>query len=160
MARRTIIQPEGSSGASPGDEWLGDGRMALARQQTKRTLRTIIHELVDRTNNDTARIRVLEQENDIIKSKSNSVEQNLKIQKKQIDKALSEMDSKIGKIDNRMLSVESTVKEIIKEMKKLATTANIKELESLVDIYSPLKSQFTTKEEVQRMIERRLPKSK
>ena len=38
-------------------------------KQPKRTLRTIIRELVDRTNTDTARIRVLEQEKDIVKSR-------------------------------------------------------------------------------------------
>ena len=133
--------------------------MAFAKQP-KRTIRTIIRELVDRTNSDTARIRVLEQEKDIVKTRMDSIEQNLISQKRQTDKTLSELNAKIEKTNKRMLQIESTLKEMIKEIKKLATTSKIKELESLVEIYNPLKSQFMTREEAERMIERKLDERK
>jgi hypothetical protein len=129
--------------------------MALTKQQPKRTLRTIIRELVDRSNSDTARIRVLEQEKAIVKSRMDSIEQTWIGQKKAMDKALNELSVKVEKTNKRMMQVESTMKEMIKEIKKLATTSKIKELESLVEMYNPLKSQFITREEVERMIKRK-----
>jgi vacuolar-type H+-ATPase subunit I/STV1 len=130
--------------------------MAFAKQQPKRTLKTIIRELVDRTNSDNARIRVLEQENSTIKSRMDSLEQVILGQKRQADKALAELNSKIEKTSKRMMQLESTLKEIVKEIKKLATTSKISELENLIEIYNPLKSQFITREEAERMIEERL----
>jgi len=129
-------------------------------KQPKKTLRTIIRELVERTNTDTARIRVLEQEKDIMKSRADSVEQTLIRQKKQTDKAFSELENKTEKMDRRVVQIETTLKDIIKEIKKLATTSNIKKLENLVDIYNPLKSQFITREEAERLIETKLEKNK
>jgi septal ring factor EnvC (AmiA/AmiB activator) len=134
--------------------------MAFAKQQPKRTLKTIIRELVDRSNSDTARIRILEQEKDIVKARADSMEQAMLGRKKQTDKALAELNAKIDKANKRILQLESTLKEIIKETKRLATTSKIKELESLVEIYNPLKSQFITKEEAEAMIERRIEKEK
>jgi predicted nucleic acid-binding Zn-ribbon protein len=130
--------------------------MAFSKQQPKRTLKTIIRELVDRTNSDTARIRVLEQEMGSIKSRNDSLEQIISNQKKQSDKIIAGLSARLEKSNKRSLQIESTIKEMIKEIKKLATTSKIKELETLVDIYNPLKSQFITKEEAERMIERRL----
>ena len=134
--------------------------MPVFAKQPKKTLRTIIRELVERTNTDSARIRILEQEKDIVKSRTDSVEQTVIGQKKQADKSLAGLEARIEKMNERMLQIESTVKEIVKEMKKLATVSKIKELESLVDIYNPLKSQFMTREEAERMIERKLEEPK
>lgn len=130
--------------------------MTFTKQQPKQTLKTIIRELVDRTNSDTARIRVLEQEMGSIKSRNDSFEQAILNQKKQSEKVIADLTARLEKSNKRSIQIESTIKEIVREIKKLATTAKIKELETLVDIYNPLKSQFITKEEAERMIERRL----
>ena len=133
--------------------------MVLSKQP-KKTLRTIIRELVERTNTDAGRIRILEQESDIVKSRTDSVEQAMIGQKKATDKALIDLDKRIEKMNKRTVQIESTLKELIKEIKKLATTSKISELETLVDIYNPLKSQFITKEEAERMIERKMGESR
>ena len=133
--------------------------MVLSKQP-KKTLRTIIRELVERTNTDAGRIRILEQESDIVKSRTDSVEQTMIGQKKATDKALMDLDKRIEKMNKRTVQIESTLKELIKEIKKLATTSKISELETLVDIYNPLKSQFITKEEAERMIERKMGESR
>lgn len=134
--------------------------MAFSKQPQKKTLKTIIRELVDRTNSDTARIRVLEQEKDIVKSRMDSIEQNILIHRKQQDKTIAELNRSLEKNNKRMLQAENMIKEVIKEMKKVATTSKIKELETMVEIYNPMKSQFITKEEAERMIERRIDERK
>jgi hypothetical protein len=130
--------------------------MSLTKQPQKKTLKAVLHELVERSNTDNARIRVLEQENDILKSRSKSFDQDLLSMKKYFDSSLNSLRKDIEKNSKKTMDTESTLKQLIKEIKKLATTSKIKELEALVDIYNPLKSQFMTKEEVERMIEKKL----
>jgi uncharacterized phage infection (PIP) family protein YhgE len=103
----------------------------------KSDIQTIIRELVDRSNTDTSRIRVLEQEMESLKNKLDSVSQNMSEEKK-------------------VAEFSNMIKQIIAEMKKMATTTKIKELESLIEIYNPMKSQFITKEEAERLVEERL----
>lgn len=134
----------------------GEGYMPVFGKQPKRTLHTIIRELVERTNTDTGRIRILEQEGDIFKSRVNTLEQDMLNQRKQIQASLSGFESRIAKQEEMLSKLEKTIKEVIKEIKKLATVAKIKELEHLIDIYSPIKSSFITREEAERMVEEKL----
>ena len=71
---------------------------------------------------------------------------------KNAQKLASDLEARMKKQDDRIFQNESAVKEIIKQVKKLATGAKISELEELLEIYSPLKSQFVTREEVERLI--------
>ncbi len=125
-------------------------------KQPKKTLKTVLHELVERSNTDNARIRVLEQENDILKSRSKSFDQDLAAMKKYFDSSMNSLNKNLEKTNKKVVNIESTLRELIKEIKKLATTSKIKELETLVDIYNPLKSQFMTREEVERLVEQKM----
>jgi len=129
-------------------------------KQPKKTLKTVLRELVERSNTDNARIRVMEQENDILKSRSKSFEQDLFSQKKYFEASITSVKKETEKTNDKTANIESTLRELIKEIKKLATTAKIKELETLVDIYNPLKSHFITREEAERMIERKIEEGK
>lgn len=114
----------------------------------KLTLRTIINDLVNRTNTDTRRLRVLEGMSDSVVSRINSAEQNILAQKKEFNSALSKIDSRISKLEESIMRIENVNKEMIKQMKKTVTTSKIKELENLIDIYNPIKSNFVTREEL------------
>lgn len=114
----------------------------------KLTLRTIINDLVNRTNTDTRRLRVLEGMSNSVVSRINSAEQNILAQKKEFNSALSKIDSRISKLEESIMRIENVNKEMIKQMKKTVTTSKIKELENLIDIYNPIKSNFVTREEL------------
>ena len=116
------------------------------------SLHAIINELVDRTNSDIQRLRVLEQRNDILTSRSNAIEKEILNINRNIQRIMLSMETKNRRIEERIKKNDAMLREVIKQMKKLATTSKITELEQLIEIYSPLKSQFVTKEEVQRMI--------
>lgn len=122
----------------------------------KRTVGSVLNKLIQRVNADTRRLRLLEQENIISKTRINVAERNFLAEKKYIQKSLKEMDEKISKIEDNIIRIEHTIKEIVTEIKKLASTTKVKELQSLIEIYNPIKSQFMTKEEVERMIEEKL----
>jgi gamma-glutamyl:cysteine ligase YbdK (ATP-grasp superfamily) len=126
----------------------------MARKPT--TLRTIINELVDRTNTDTQRIRVLEQREESLSFRINAMEQEALNINNAIQKLSSGLDSELKKRDKGMAEVQNTVKEIIKQLKRLATSGKVKELEAMLDLYNPLKSNFMTRAEVEQLISKRL----
>jgi uncharacterized coiled-coil DUF342 family protein len=126
----------------------------MARKAT--SLHSIINELVERTNTDTQRIRALEQRGENMASRLNSIEQELLNINSNITKMANSIDSELKKRDASISGNRTTIKEIIKQLKRFATTDNIGELKAMLEIYSPLKSNFITKEEADRLISQRL----
>jgi hypothetical protein len=117
------------------------------------TIHAIMNELVDRTNSNTQRLRVLEQRGEVLDSRANSMEQDILNLNRNIQGFMSDMDARIKLQEDIIRKSDNTLKEVIKRIKSLATTTRISELEHLIDLYNPLKSQFVTKEEVERIIE-------
>ena len=102
------------------------------QKQPKKTIRTIIRELVQRTNTDTARIRVLEQEKDIIKSRTISIEQSHIADRKQALKDMAELARKVEKTEKRMMQIETTLKDIVKEIGQ----NEFERIKSIKELYS------------------------
>jgi vacuolar-type H+-ATPase subunit I/STV1 len=126
----------------------------MARKHS--TLHSIINELVDRTNTDTQRIRVLEQREGSLSARMNSTEGEILNINKSLQKLAGDLETGLKKRDAATSELKSTVKEMLKHLKQLASVSKVKELEAMLDIYNPLKSNFVTKEEVGRLITERL----
>ncbi|MBI2675502.1 MAG: hypothetical protein HYX24_03520 [Candidatus Aenigmarchaeota archaeon] len=122
----------------------------------KATLRTIITELVERTNTDARRLRVLEQRSESLTAQMNTVEETVLKTKKDVSEQLAGMASELEKQSDRLEKVEKAIDEIVKQLKKTASITQMKELEEFVEIYSPLKSNFITREQAETMIEEKL----
>ena len=122
----------------------------MAKKPT--SLHAIINELVDRTNSDVQRLRILEQRNDTLTSRSNVIEKEILNINRNIQRIMLNTETRNKKLEERIKKNDAMLREVVKQMKKLATTSKIIELEQLIEIYNPLKSQFVTKEEAQRMI--------
>jgi len=120
------------------------------------TLRTIINELVDRTNTDTQRIRVLEQKEEGLSFRINAMEQEALNINKAIQEFASSLESELKKRDMSIFELQVTIKKIIKQFKRIASIGKVKELETILDLYNPLKSSFMTREEVEQLISKRL----
>lgn len=126
----------------------------MARRPT--TLRTIINELVDRTNTDTQRIRILEQREGGLSNRVESIEQEILNINKALQKLIVNIDTGLKKRDKSITEMQATIKEMIKHLKKLASVSKVNELEAMLNIYNPLKSNFVTKEEVDQLISQKL----
>lgn len=129
--------------------------MAVFGDDKKGTLHTIINELVDRTNNEAQRMRVIEQRIDNLDLRINSVEQNILNITNQMQKLTEDIDTRFKKRDERMAKTDTLINELVKHYKKLATRADVKEVKQLVDIYNPIKSDFVTRQEVERLMSER-----
>jgi len=119
----------------------------------RRTVGSVLNKMIDRVNSNIRRLRILEQESSIFKTRLTSNEQEVMAQRNQLNRAVKDMGDKIARLENRISGIEQTIKEIIDQFKKVATASKIKELEEMIEIYNPIKSQFATKEEIRRMIE-------
>ncbi len=116
----------------------------------------IMVDIINRVNENVRRLRVIEQKIRAIDTRISSVEQNMVLYNKNIQKSLSDRDSKISSLEERMLKIETTSKEILKQLKLVATKANVEEIKQLISLYDPLKSNFVTKEEMGRFVEERM----
>ncbi len=125
----------------------------IARQQPRRTVQSVINDLIGRVNTDTRRLRIVEQELNILKSRTAAIEQNAAEQRKAINVSVAELGAKVARAEDKVSRMESLLGEIVKGMKRFAPASEIKKLEQLIEIYSPLKSDFVTREEAERMIQ-------
>jgi len=123
--------------------------------KAKLTLRTVINELVDRANTDSRRLRVLEEKAEDLEARVNSMKDMVLQEKKLSTARLDEVSATLKRQENRIASMEKTLENIVKQFKNVVTVSKIKELETLVDVYNPLKSDFVTREEAERMLAKR-----
>ena len=118
----------------------------------------IMVDLINRVNENVQRLRVIEQKMQAADLRINSAEQNVVSYTKNMQKELSDKNTTISQIDDRIEKIETAYMEILKQLKLVATRANLDELRQLVSIYDPLKSSFVTKEEMERFVEEKLSK--
>lgn len=119
-------------------------------------LRDIINDLIEISNTNMRRLRVLEEKTENLITQINSFQDSFLEERKRLNDTISNLSSDIEKQKDRMAKMEKVIDEIVKQFKKVATEAKIKELEELIELYNPLKSNFVTKEEVERIIEEKL----
>jgi len=123
-----------------------------APRKNPRTIGTVLNEVIERVNNDTQRLRLLEQTSESVLSRINSLEQAMLQARREMQKSILDVNTKLDFLNDRMGKSENTTKEIVDHMKKLVTETRMKELEGLVDLYNPVKSSFVTREELQKTL--------
>lgn len=126
--------------------------MAVFGKSPDEKQKMIMVDIINRVNENVRRLRVIEQKIQAIDTRINSVEQNVVSYNKNIQKSLSDRDAKITSLDQRIGKIETTSKEILKQLKLVATKSNVEELKELLSIYDPLRSKFVTKEEMERFV--------
>ena len=124
--------------------------------RAKMTVRDVMNELVERSNSNMRRLRVLEEETKAMKERTKAAEDTAKETKKELEKTLEDLSKRVFEESERIIKIENILKDIVSRLKRVATQGKIKELEELLDIYNPIKSQFMTREEVETLIEEKL----
>ncbi len=117
---------------------------------------TVLEEIVKRVNEHARRIRILEERNRASDMRTASIEEGLLKTRDLIREEFEKLNEKILDLERRIMKIENEIERINKDMKKMAKKTEIKELEAIFNIFSPLKSKFITKEEVEDIIKRYL----
>jgi len=119
-------------------------------------VKLVTSEILRRVNEESRRIRILEQRMDRIYDSANNLQENVISQLNDLKLGIERLSDKILKLSERLTNIESEIDKVNKGLGKAATKAEIKQLETFVNIVNPITSKFITKEELERIMEERI----
>lgn len=90
----------------------------MAKRAT--TLHSIINELVERTNTDTQRIRALEQREEGMFGRIDSLESEFSEMNNKLMKITQDMENALKQRDISISEIQNTMKEIINQVKRIS----------------------------------------
>jgi chromosome segregation ATPase len=97
----------------------------------------IISELVRRSNEDTSRLRVLEQRMDALETRLTSIEDTVLDKTKRNHLHFTELDQSIRRLGEEMITIKNTLDKINKQISNFARKRDIKEIERMLDLMAP-----------------------
>jgi len=119
-------------------------------------MQTFGTEIANRINTNTRRIRTIEQRLTGVELRIGALEEKIIYEIDKLRKSFEQISVDIKAVTDNLSEIRSEILKINKNLDKTAKKAEVKELETLLDIYNPVKSRFTTKDEVVRIVEDRL----
>ncbi len=126
--------------------------------EKKTSMDYAITELMRRVNDDTKRLRLLEQRSVAMDSRVASLEQTLLEQFKKVNQAFDRLSQKIDESNDRIAKIEDDTKKLVRQMDRVASKTELREIQGFIDLINPIKSNFVTKPEIERMLKEKLGK--
>jgi len=121
----------------------------------ERDVQAVLTELVRRENESSRRLRALEERSSLTEMRASTLQDTtLKIieERKLFNEKLNE---RLTNIENSILRIDNELVKINKNLEKMAKRTELKELENMLSFFNPIKTNFVTREEVERMLEDR-----
>lgn len=121
-------------------------------------IRVLATELVKRINDETRRIRLLEQSIDRFEADLENLESAVAAQTADFKSEEDSVAKQIKSLSDRLLVLENAISRMEKEMAKRATKAELKQIDSYISLMSPMTTKFVTREEMERAINDKISK--
>ena len=118
-------------------------------------IKVVATELVKRMNEDIRRIRLLEDRVENIENRIERVENTALNRLEDVRIKLENIVGKISKVAERLTAIDNEIVSLNKVLGKTASKAEIKSLETFIDVLNPITSRFVTKDELERALERK-----
>lgn len=122
--------------------------------------KALISELIKRVNEDTRRIRIIEQRIDRIESSVSSIQEDSLNQINELKLSLEKMTNKLSSISEKLANIESEILRLSKELSKTATKRELKQMETFIDLINPITAKFVTRDEMEKFVNEKIPKNK
>ena len=122
----------------------------------EKDVQAVLNEIVRRSNETVRRLRDLEERDSLIENRVNTMETAILAfseEKKDINEKIM---LKIDEIEKNIIRIDNELLRINKIMEKMAKKTELKELENIISIYNPIRTNFITKEEAERIVEEKL----
>jgi len=119
---------------------------------------SVMNEVVRRLNENSRRLKYVEQKVEKIESTTSTLEENVLVQMNDLKINLERIGQKITDLSGRLDAIDSELLKFNKELSKTASKAEVKQLETFIDIINPITSKFVTRDELERIIEENAPK--
>ena len=116
-------------------------------------VQAIIGELIRRFNDNSKRLRLVEQKITSLESTLSNIDQNVVEQLKQAKLSTDKLNAKIDELSNRISKIEDDTRKLAKQMERAATKTELREIQGFIDLINPIKSEFITISEVRKMFE-------
>lgn len=106
------------------------------------------------------RIRILEQLTEKMDILISSLEREMNERERKLVNRITDIEGRIDDINSRLKKIDVDVSKIKNELEKKASKNEVKELNSLFELFNPVRSAFVTKEQVKMIVEELLEKKK
>ncbi len=116
-------------------------------------VQAVIGELIRRFNDNSKRLRLVEQKMSGLESTLSNIDQSVVEQFKQAKLSTDKLNAKIDELANRVSKIEDDTRKLSKQMERAATKTELREIQGFIDLINPIKSQFITISEVRKMLE-------
>jgi len=111
------------------------------------------NEIVKMANTNTRRIRAIEQRLSGSERRIAAMEEKIIDEMDDLRRGFEQISLDIKALSENLSQIRSEMLKINKNLDRAAKKSEVKELESLLDLYNPIKSKFVTRDEVKRIIE-------
>ena len=113
------------------------GMPVFGEQQPKKkgTGVPIVNEIVGRVNDNTKRLRLIEQREKILTSRISSMDESFAGKIEALEEARKSLDMKITSLDEKVTTVNNTLKEVVKQLQFLAKKSDVRKLEETLKIF-------------------------
>lgn len=97
----------------------------------------IISELVRRSNEDTRRLRLLEQKTEAIEDRIAALEDSVLDRSKQYHLRFTKVDETLRRANEDMITIKNSIDKINKQVASFARKRDIKEIEKMLELLNP-----------------------
>jgi len=118
----------------------------------------MMNELVRRLNENSRRIKYVEQKAEKVESTVTTLEETALLRMNDLKINLERIEQKMTSLAERLNAIETEILHANKEIGKAATKSEVKHLEAYIDLMNPITSKFITREELERVLEENAPK--
>jgi len=126
--------------------------MVFEKEQ-QQDISAVSSEIVKMVNTNTRRIRAIEQRLYGSERRIGSLEEKVIDEMDDLRRGFEQISLDIKAVSESLSEIRSEILKLNKNLDKTAKKSEVKELESLIDLYNPIKSKFVTRDEVERLIE-------
>ena len=121
-----------------------------------RDVQAILNELVRRANESSRRLRALEERSSLIETRTGSMQDSILKIVGEERKEEKELNLRLKKFENNFVRIDNDLMKINKNLDKMVKRVELKEVENLISIFNPLKTNFVTREDVEKIIKERM----
>ncbi len=112
----------------------------------------VTNEMIKRLNENTRRIRSLEELNLSLEDKASSIEERLLQEQEEMKARFEEIEESLKDLNIRLMKIENESQKTRKTLEKVVTKPELEELKNFIELINPIKMEFITKKEVEKMI--------
>ena len=110
----------------------------FSESQNKKKDTPIINEIVRRVNDNTKRLRILEQRERLLTSRTSSMDESSFQKIKDVSGAINELKAGLAAQDEKIATIQNNLRDLAKQMGFLATKTEMKKLDEKLRLYEPL----------------------